>query len=1323
MSKIKKIYTGDSNNFKGYSYDALSDKLPEFEGLKINNTELLTETDGTLTIINSDGVVKNVLTQDVTTGSENADVKIINTNLSIETSANAFQPLQNETITSTLNENKGRYIIQVDFEVNDNTHIEEYRAITDSGLDNYRVQVYEIATLEPSDLSSWNNLGSYWRTKQTIFQTRTKNEVLSERGLLSGDYNLSASTVSLNLLPKGLSYYAGKKYRMLISADNEFTLKGSNSIPDPVNGGTQGFPYVERSFRTFSTATIVDSETVRESALSNYDLFVCPTYTGGNSDGTALKPYINLETAIANSNDGDSILVDGVNIISSEIVLPHSLFFYGTDQAEIKFASYNATNGDIFSFEGDNTQKFLFKNLRFANAGGYGLYIKKTLQTKVVDCTITNCGWDGTQLHTIASKSVTGIYGYDSTQAELQAFWASSSTSDGGAMRIQEATQVEIINNNVSKNLRGIRLQDCGVGGYGFVTRNVSSQNIESGIYLAAGSTYYGCQNIIVTINSSAYNANNGLLCIGGINNKFSQNEVNGNWNAGMCGWGSANLTLRDCGLYDNNRSTYNGIGNTGDAKASIQINDAYNLLGTAITYNPAFRFIAEILDTQVHYTGLGSNTEKIGFLITSGVGAIADNAKNIIKVDDVGFIGQDYAIDFSEVDLTNLRVSLGDNSYQSIGLKAVKAPLSGNYSELPFSNHVMEVPEVDVVVDTLKQTIALHEGVGGNVINVYNTNELQSVLKTNSVDIIQKSSDKIQLRDLTLGNVYINGVVAGSNINTVNDSLNGAFSMDLTEYKEFIETEVGVIGGGTTSATFYYIESPDGTYHYPLFKTEAEADQIDTDLGGTGSSHTHTYVDDLTNTTWYMPDVSNHMNSSVMPVNGLYTAPNGGTAPNVIWNIQVTDVDTNYTPTFTDLTFTVAEQSAVNLVYKPAGDTDTYNVTGVPTGYADTGYAIVGTAETITDGIDIVHTLSVTKANAFGSDTGTITFTVTDDPSNNVSNNSTNWTKALHFGRGGGYSAASHLRQVHNHQDFNVLRHNGTSTTVGLPDQAGMMARSVAARPWATSVVFKADGNNINQHIWQQGNGSGGNGNHIYLRLNSIGKLYFGWGKTGVGVNECLIATNISSSTWYGVYIASNGARLAAGNNQYAQSPYQAADVNLAASFDIRIMSSADNFASVGSNLSTASNWVSTGIATSESTGGSFHIGSANGQKYFYGKVASMVVTALRITEYANTQIPMPSDAEIKKMITDPKGWEDDYRDGELVRSYVGVNTGTYTPNDYVHGYISNMIYLMGDGTNDSFGNGIRNQVRPGEQNIVKMQLNNMISSDIVNVTIPGLS
>lgn len=717
---------------------------------------------------------------------------------------------------------------------------------------------------------------------------------------------------------------------------------------------------------------------VTNSSLTQYDIHVDPDYIGTVFLGTAVHPYTSIETAVSTSSVNDRILVKGVNIISSEIVLPHSLHFYGTQGAEIKYSAYSVSNGNVMSFSGtDFSQEFTFKNLTIKNAGAYGLYTTKTLKVTIEDCIFKNNGWSGNGLSTIAAESGFTL-GYDSSNTDLQAFYASANASNGGAMRIQESPQILIVGNTVTNNLRGIRVQDCGVGGGGFITRNQSTQNIESGIYLAAGSTYYGCQNITVTVNVSSYNANNGLLIIGGLNNKFSQNEVNGNWNAGFCAWGAANSTLRDCGLYDNNRSVYNGIGNTGDAKASIQINEAYNLLGTSISLNANARFIAEILDTQVHYTGLGSNTEKIGFIITSAVGALADNSKNIIKVDDVGFIGQDYAIDFSEVDLTNLRVSLGDNSYQSIGLGAVKPPLAGNYSELPFSNHVMEVPEVDVVINTLKQTIALHEGVGGNTINVYNINELQSVLKTNSVDIIQVSSDKIQLRDLTLGNVYINGVVAGSNLNTLNNSLNAAFNMDLTEYKEFIETEVGVIGD-ENSAAFYYIESPDGTYHYPLFKTEAEANQVDLKLSGSGTSHTHTYADDLTNTTWYMPNVSNHMDSNIMPLNGLYTAPNGETIESVVWNIQTTDDDANYVPTFNSITYNVQEGSAINIQYKAQGMTDTFNVTNVPAGYADNGYAIIGTAEDITNGAgnSVQHVINVTKANPFGSVQGTITVNV----------------------------------------------------------------------------------------------------------------------------------------------------------------------------------------------------------------------------------------------------------------------------------------------------------------------------------------------------------
>ena len=44
-----------------------------------------------------------------------------------------------------------------------------------------------------------------------------------------------------------------------------------------------------------------------------------------------------------------------------------------------------------------------------------------------------------------------------------------------------------------------------------------------------------------------------------------------------------------------------------------------------------------------------------------------------------------------------------------------------------------------------------------------------------------------------------------------------------------------------------------------------------------------------------------------------------------------------------------------------------------------------------------------------------------------------------------------------------------------------------------------------------------------------------------------------------------------------------------------------------------------------------------------FHGQVASMVVTTLKLND------PMPNDAEIKAMITDPMGWLNDYKVGNM--------------------------------------------------------------------------
>ena len=583
---------------------------------------------------------------------------------------------------------------------------------------------------------------------------------------------------------------------------------GSDVLGDFYRVNVTGLNYSIGDYLVYNGSTYdhIASESVTQSdlvtsSLKVHDIYVKAEYIGAVSDGSILYPYSDIITALSAANDGDSIYLDGIFNINQEIILPNtkSLYFYGSDTTTVQYSSFSDGNGSIFYFDGtDSTKELKFENIIFKNAGGYGLYTKKTKKVNIDSCTFINNGWNGTQLHTVASAAVTGLLGYDSSNTDLQAFYASSNASNGGAMRIQESTQLLIIGNTVSNNLRGIRVQDCGIGGAGVISRNQSSQNIESGIYVAAGSLG-GSQNITVMMNVSAYNANNGMLVIGGLNNKFSQNEVNGNWNAGFCAWGAGNTTLRDCGLYDNNRSTYNGIGNTGDAKASIQINEAYNLLGTNISVNPAFRFIAEILDTQVHYTGLGSNTEKIGFIITSAVGDLADNDKNIIKVDDVGFIGQDYAIDFSEVNLNNLRVSLGDNSYQNIGEKAVKPSLEGKHYELPFSNHTTNINYADFSVDATGGVI-VKEGVTGNRMNPYKVNDLQAVANGTKIDVILKDSDKIQFT-VPVSGCSINGAFVNSVLNQALVQLNGIFT-----------NTVGFAGGGGNPVTTFTLVANDLT-------------------------------------------------------------------------------------------------------------------------------------------------------------------------------------------------------------------------------------------------------------------------------------------------------------------------------------------------------------------------------------------------------------------------------------------------------------------------------------------------------------------------------
>jgi hypothetical protein len=235
-------------------------------------------------------------------------------------------------------------------------------------------------------------------------------------------------------------------------------------------------------------------------------------------------------------------------------------------------------------------------------------------------------------------------------------------------------------------------------------------------------------------------------------------------------------------------------------------------------------------------------------------------------------------------------------------------------------------------------------------------------------------------------------------------------------------------------------------------------------------------------------------------------------------------------------------------------------------------------------------------------------------------------------------------------------------------------------------------------------------------LRITgSNGACYFGWGREGVGYNEYLVGNfggsyNQSTGQWWAVYISHDGTRLNSSN---------ATAANLVNAFDIRIMGSNDgppsfsNLYNIGNDVT---RWTSTGVRMDREISGDFTIGGRGSNRSFHGKVASMVITTLR------KGVTKPTDAEIELMIMDPIKWESDYRDGQLVRNVHDGNNATYMSSIFA-GYGGTQIWLMGDGSIDAYSQGIRNQVSPSEQNYTKLQLNNMASNDIENVSIPGLS
>ena len=123
-----------------------------------------------------------------------------------------------------------------------------------------------------------------------------------------------------------------------------------------------------------------------------------------------------------------------------------------------------------------------------------------------------------------------------------------------------------------------------------------------------------------------------------------------------------------------------------------------------------------------------------------------------------------------------------------------------------------------------------------------------------------------------------------------------------------------------------------------------------------------------------------------------------------------------------------------------------------------------------------------------------------------------TNWNKALDFS-----GSNERTQQVNSNSAYNPLQMNGLNLTATRnTNDATKTSNDSNARPWATAIVFKIDGHNSNQHIWNSGEGSSSGNDNIYVRLSASKNLYFGWGRDG-SVNEVQISSGgtLATNQW----------------------------------------------------------------------------------------------------------------------------------------------------------------------------------------------------------------
>ena len=322
-----------------------------------------------------------------------------------------------------------------------------------------------------------------------------------------------------------------------------------------------------------------------------------------------------------------------------------------------------------------------------------------------------------------------------------------------------------------------------------------------------------------------------------------------------------------------------------------------------------------------------------------------------------------------------------------------------------------------------------------------------------------------------------------------------------------------------------------------------------------------------------------------------------------------------------------------------------------------------------------------------------------------------TNWYKSLDFKASNQYTILPRIPNTDfagsgNRSIIFPLSMNDFAKTI--PDDATnstKFSNDADARPWSLATVFMIDGNNSDQLILGQIEGSASDQDNIMLKVNASNVLSLHWGLnndiTGLAYNVYNIQT-ISSNTWYGLYIEHTGCRYNAADST-------STNLNKALHFKFVDLTS-------GVVTDNPGTWTITGHRINLNIRGEFMIGGRTTDKSFNGKVASCVVTTqLRGADY-------PVNAEVSMMVRDPVKWLTNYKIGQNFRvsNDGNVYSSVFALNDDYSSY-STQVWLMGDTGLDSFPS-IKNYVNP-ISSTTQLDMINMLASDIETINIPELN